>query len=202
MFTGIVEEVGVIQAVEKRGTGFVVCLEKTPLFKESKIGDSVCLNGCCLTIIQCDETVMAFDVVQETIARTDPSLWRVGSRVNLERSMNYQTLLSGHLVQGHVDGIGFILEKKRLPDESWWVIVTTSEAILRYVVAKGSIAVDGVSLTVAELQQDRFAFAMIPHTAQITTLGYKLAGESVNLEIDVIAKYVERLLKPWSTSHE
>jgi len=115
--------------------------------------------------------------------------------------MNYQTLLSGHLVQGHVDGIGFILEKKRLPDESWWVIVTTSEAILRYVVAKGSIAVDGVSLTVAELQQDRFAFAMIPHTAQITTLGYKLAGESVNLEIDVIAKYVERLLKPWSTSH-
>lgn len=200
MFTGIIEELGYIQAIEWHSQGARFHIQASTVLEDVKVGDSLCVNGCCLTVVEHTSKNWRCDVVQETLNRTNLKHLQVGERVNLERSVRYQDRLGGHLVQGHVDETGQILNKQPFSDESWWVTIAASPSILHYVVHKGSIAVDGVSLTIADLKETHFSFAMIPHTAQVTTLGFKQIGESVNLEVDVMAKYVERMIRPFLSS--
>lgn len=195
MFTGIVEELGIIQSIEWFEKGARFHIQALKILEDAKVGDSISVNGCCLTIVNHQSQQWSCDVVQETLHRTNLKQLKVGERVNLERAVRYQDRLGGHLVQGHVDETGKILSKNVLPDGSWWVTIETSPAVLRYLIFKGSIAVDGVSLTIADLGEVSFSFAMIPHTAQMTTLGFKQCGDEVNLEIDLMAKYIERLMK-------
>lgn len=197
MFTGIVEELGTIQAIDWHAQGARFSIQASHVLQDAKIGDSICVNGCCLTLVKHEGRIWSCDVVQETLERTHFKHFRVGDRVNLERAVRYQDRLGGHLVQGHIDETGTILNKKLLADNSWWVSIAASPDILRYIVLKGSIAVDGVSLTVADVNSTTFSFAMIPHTAQVTTLGFKQEGEAVNLEVDLMAKYIERLVHPF-----
>lgn len=197
MFTGIVEELGDIQAIEKHAQGARFHIGAMLVLEGVKIGDSLSVDGCCLTVIKHKSNVWTCDVVQETLDRTTLKFLQVGDRVNLERSVRLQDRLGGHLVQGHIDETGEVLSKQLLTDGSWWVTIRPSTPFLRYAVCKGSITVDGVSLTIAGLQETSFSFAMIPHTAQNTTLGFKQAGDLVNLEADIMAKYVERFMQPF-----
>lgn len=196
MFTGIVEEMGTIQAIEWHSKGARFHIQASTVLEDAKVGDSLSVNGCCLTIVNKQSHQWTCDVVQETLNRTNLKHLKAGDRINLERAVRYQDRLGGHLVQGHIDETGKILSKQSLPDGSWWVTIATSPVIRRYIVFKGSIAVDGVSLTIADLKEDFFSFAMIPHTARVTTLGFKQSGDDVNLEVDLMAKYVERLINP------
>ena len=200
MFTGIVEELGTVQAIEWHTKGARFHIQASIVLEESKIGDSLSVNGCCLTIIDRQANHWTCDVVQETLNRTNLKYLKVGDRINLERAIRYQDRLGGHLVQGHIDETGKITSKTSLPDGSWWVTISANPAILRYLIFKGSIAVDGVSLTIADLTENAFSFAMIPHTAHVTTLGFKQQEEEVNLEVDLLAKYIERLIHPLPTN--
>lgn len=201
MFTGIVEELGSVQAVERHAQGMRLDIRAILVVSDLKAGDSISVNGCCLTVLSCRANVLACDVVEETLNCTTIGQLQVGDRLNLERAVYYQTRMGGHLVQGHVDGVGRITDKKALSDGSWWITVTAPEALCRYVVHKGCIALDGVSLTIAELKGASFTCAIIPHTAQNTTLGIKSIGATINIEVDIMAKYVERLLSAYSKPH-
>lgn len=194
MFTGIVEEMGIIQAIQKHEKGARFDIRANKVLEDSKVGDSISVNGCCLTIVAVQPQQWSCDVVQETLNRTNFKEFIIGDRINLERALRFQDRIGGHFVQGHVDETGKILQKDPLPDGSWWVTIEASPTLLRTLILKGSIAVDGVSLTIAHLDDNSFSFAMIPHTAQVTTLGFKQKHDSVNLEIDLMAKYVERFL--------
>lgn len=198
MFTGIIEEIGKIRSIERRPQGVQLWIQADLVLKESKRGDSLALNGCCLTISELTKDTWTCHVVQETLKRTNLSNLKIGQEVNLERAVCLKDRLGGHLVQGHVDEVGYIVEKNLLSDHSWEVTIQASPYVLRYLIYKGSIAVEGVSLTIAKVLPYGFSFAMIPHTAQFTNLKNKEKGEAVNLEIDLIAKYVERLLLPSS----
>ena len=180
MFTGIVQALGRVRSFED---GRLV-VERGPV--DAAIGDSVAVNGVCLTVVERGEETLAFDVVPETVSRTRP----FGDAVNLEPPLRAGDPFGGHVVQGHVDGVGRIRD---VDDEGIWV--DPPAALLRYVVEKGSIAVDGVSLTIAELDDAGFRIALIPHTRAVTTLGALAPGDAVNLEVDVLAKYVERLVQ-------
>ena len=184
MFTGIVEELGAIESV----TGDRVRIAATHVLDDAKTGDSIAVDGCCLTVVDQGDGWWAADVSEETRRRTTLGDRRAGDPVNLERPVRALDRLGGHIVQGHVDGVGEIVEAA--PD----LRVTMPHDLLRYVVEKGSITVDGVSLTVVDVLDDGFTVAVIPHTAAVTTLGHKGRGDRVNLEVDVTAKYVERLL--------
>lgn len=195
MFTGIIEELGRIKSIELSPTGSAYLQVYASLvLKDLKIGDSVAVNGCCLTVVDFQSDFWCCDIVKESLYRTNLGHLQVGDVVNLERPLQWHGRLHGHLVQGHVDGIASIQSKNSLHDGSWWVTIEADPSILRYVVHKGSIAVDGISLTVAELTENTFSIAMIPHTTQMTTLGFKSPGAVVNLEVDLMAKYAERLL--------
>ncbi|HEV7536969.1 MAG TPA: riboflavin synthase, partial [Acidimicrobiia bacterium] len=164
------------------------------------LGASIAVNGCCLTVIEYQRVEFgdgwwAADAVEETLRRTCLGALAAGDRVNLERPVRLSDRLGGHIVQGHVDGVGEIAERERLADGSTRVVISAGDEVLRYVVEKGSIAVDGVSLTVAGVGEKAFDFALIPHTATVTTLGIKGPGAPVNLEVDLVAKYVERLMR-------
>jgi riboflavin synthase len=198
MFTGIVEELGHIQAIEKHTQGARFWIQAAHVLEGTKIGDSLAMNGCCLTVIHLKENLWACDVVQETLEKTNLLDLQVGDGVNLERAIRLQDRLGGHLVQGHIDGTGHLIEKKTLSDDSWWITIQASPHLLQYLIYKGSIAVDGVSLTVTKVTPHDFSFAMIPHTAHVTNLKTKQVGQRVNLEIDLMAKYVERLLQAHS----
>jgi riboflavin synthase len=202
MFTGIVEELGTIKTIEWHAAGARFTIQAVHVLEDAKIGDSISVNGCCLTIVDKQGNQWTCDVVQETLNRTNLKYLKVGDRINLERAIRYQDRLGGHLVQGHIDDTGKIISKQPQPDGSWWVTISASPDILRYLVFKGSVAVDGVSLTIADLKKDCFSFAMIPHTAHVTTLGFKQNGDAVNLEVDLMAKYIERLMHPLITSVE
>jgi len=186
MFTGIVEELGTVVSRE----GPRLRIAATTVLEDVSLGASIAVNGCCLTVVGWDtgEGWWEADVVEETYARTALGALAPGHAVNLERPVRLSDRLGGHLVQGHVDGVGEIVTAA--PD----LRVRTDRALLRYVVEKGSITVDGISLTVVEAGDDSFTVAVIPHTIEVTTLGHKGAGDLVNLEVDVTAKYVERLL--------
>ena len=194
MFTGLVEELGRVRAVVPNATGARQEIEATTVLDDATLGSSIAVNGCCLTVVDLGDGFWAADAVEETLARTSLGALAPGDPVNLERPVRLSDRLGGHLVQGHVDGVGRIRERTPLPDGSTRVGIEAPRHLLRYVVEKGSIAVDGVSLTVAGTDDAGFDFALIPHTATVTTLGCKEAGDPVNLEVDLVAKYIERLV--------
>lgn len=193
MFTGIVEELGEVTAVEQLEEASRFRLRGPLVTEGAKHGDSIAVNGVCLTVVETADGEFTADVMQETLNRSSLGALTKGSRVNLERPMALGGRLGGHLVQGHVDGTGEIIS--RTPSEHWEIVKVALPANLsRYVVEKGSITVDGVSLTVVEAAADWFTISLIPTTLALTTLGIKQSGDPVNLEVDVLAKYVERLL--------
>ncbi|MFD9049116.1 riboflavin synthase [Streptomyces zaomyceticus] len=195
MFTGIVEELGEVVAVEQLEDASRFRLRGPLVTEGAQHGDSIAVNGVCLTVVEFGDGEFTADVMAETLKRSSLGALETGSRVNLERPMAVGGRLGGHIVQGHVDGTGTILE--RTPSEHWELVKVGLPAhISRYVVEKGSITVDGVSLTVVEVTDDWFTISLIPTTLDLTTLGIKQPGDPVNLEVDVIAKYVERLLGP------
>ncbi|MFF4157955.1 riboflavin synthase [Streptomyces sp. NPDC001678] len=193
MFTGIVEELGEVVAVEELGDSSRFRLRGPLVTEDAKHGDSIAVNGVCLTVVDTADGEFTADVMAETLKRSSLGALAAGSRVNLERPMALGGRLGGHLVQGHVDGTGTIVE--RVPGEHWEIVkIALPAPLARYVVDKGSITVDGVSLTVVEAGDDFFTISLIPTTLALTTLGVKQPGDPVNLEVDVLAKYVERLL--------
>ena len=194
MFTGIVEELGTVRGVHRIGGGARIEIAATQVLDDTSIGASIAVNGCCLTVVELGEGGFAADAVTETLRRTQLGDLDVGDAVNLERPVRLADRLGGHLVQGHVDAVGTIRSRESQADGSQRVEFTAPPQVVRYVVEKGSITVDGVSLTVAELLDDGFAVAVIPHTLAVTTLGTKQLDDPVNLEVDIVAKYVERLL--------
>ncbi|MCT2544115.1 MULTISPECIES: riboflavin synthase [Streptomyces] len=193
MFTGIVEELGEVTAVEKLADASRFRLRGRVVTEGAKHGDSIAVNGVCLTVVDLGDGEFTADVMAETLDRSSLGALDTGSRVNLERPMAVGGRLGGHIVQGHVDGTGHIVERRI--SENWEIVKVSLPAHLsRYVVEKGSITVDGVSLTVVDAGTDYFTISLIPTTLALTTLGIKEPGDPVNLEVDVIAKYVERLL--------
>ncbi|GAA1894558.1 riboflavin synthase [Streptomyces sodiiphilus] len=193
MFTGIIEELGEVTAVEDLGDSRRLRLRGPLVTQDARHGDSIAVNGVCLTVVESADGEFTADVMAETLHRSALAALLPGSRVNLERPMALGGRLGGHLVQGHVDGTGTILS--RTPGEHWEVVaVSLPPALSRYVVEKGSVTVDGVSLTVVDAAADHFTVSLIPTTLALTTLGRKQPGDPVNLEVDVVAKYVERML--------
>jgi riboflavin synthase len=193
VFTGIVRELGVVVSAEEAGGGRALSVRAPATAAGADPGDSVSVDGCCLTATTISGDVLAFHAVPETIARTTLGALAPGDRVNLEAAVRAGDELGGHYVQGHVDAVGRI-QSVEAEGEGLRVFVDAPEDVLRYCVEKGSITVDGVSLTVAELAQDAFAVALVPQTLAVTTLSALEPGQDVNLEADVLAKYVERLL--------
>lgn len=197
MFTGIVEELGEVRVAPDREPARLVVAAATTL-ADATIGASVAVNGVCLTVVAHDATTLTFDVAPETLARSTLGGLGVGDPVNLERPVRLSDRLGGHLVQGHVDGVGTVAARTPDGDGSVRVTVDAPPALLRHVVEKGSVTVDGVSLTVTDVDDTSFSVALIPHTLAVTTLGSRPPGATVNLETDVVAKYVDRLLEPLS----
>lgn len=194
MFTGIVEELGKVVAVEPRGDSAVLRVRGPTVAGGAGPGDSVAVNGVCLTVVDVAGDLFSADVVKETLDRSSLGELVPGSSVNLERPLRVDGRLDGHLVQGHVDGTGRILSREQ--GEQWDVVrISLPADLARYVVAKGSVALDGVSMTVVDVGPDAFTVSVIPTTRRLTVLGSKAPGELVNVEVDVIAKYVESLLK-------
>ncbi|MFI5046000.1 MAG: riboflavin synthase [Acidimicrobiia bacterium] len=194
MFTGIVEELGTVRAITPVEGGARLELSAATVLDDAEIGSSISVNGCCLTVVALGEGCFVADAVTETLACTSLGALVVGERVNLERPVRLADRLGGHIVQGHVDAVGTVRSRGLEADGSVALEIAAPADVLRYVVHKGSITVDGVSLTVAALASDSFTVAVIPHTLEVTTLGFRDAGRPVNLEVDVLAKYVERLL--------
>ncbi len=194
MFTGIVEEVGTVRQIRKGVKSSQLVIAARKVLEDTKPGDSICTAGVCLTVTDMGKDYFAADVMAETMRRSKLGTLLCGSGVNLERALSLQTRLGGHLVSGHIDGTGAITAMQR-EDNAVWVQIATSADILKYVVEKGSIAIDGISLTVAAVTEASFAVSVIPHTAEQTTLLTQKPGDTVNLECDMIGKYVERLLR-------
>ena len=192
MFTGLIQEVGVVQKVERQGAGLWVSLEAPQTTPKLKVGDSLAVNGCCLTVVELKPPLVGFQAVPETTKRTLLGLLKKGDPVNLERPLTLADPLGGHLVQGHVDGIAQILKLEKEGDGTR-LLVRIPEALTPYVVEKGSIALDGISLTVAGLMGDEVEVALIPHTLQNTSLKSKKVDDYLQVEVDMLAKYVEKL---------
>jgi len=193
VFTGIVRELGAVERVEPRGAGLRLLVRAPETAASARIGDSVSVNGVCLTATEVDDGTLTFEAVPETIRRSSLGRLEDGAAANLEPALRAGEPLGGHIVQGHVDGVGRVLRLE--PEgEGARLTVEAPPELLRYVVEKGSITVEGVSLTIAALAPDNFEVALVPHTLTATTLGSLASGDEVNLEVDVLAKYVERLL--------
>jgi riboflavin synthase len=195
MFTGIVEELGTISAFESRAAGARLTVRCGVVREDLKDGASVSVNGVCLTATELRPDSFSADLAPETLRRSNLGDLRVGSRVNLERPLAPGGRLSGHIVQGHVDGTGEFLSLERLGDENWWLAIRIPVELDPYLVYKGSIAIDGISLTIARLESLVLSVAIIPHTYRNTTLGGYRPGAHVNLECDILAKHVEKLLR-------
>jgi riboflavin synthase len=194
MFTGIVEELGTVEVVERLSDAVRLTVRATTVLADAGLGDSISVNGCCLTVAERTEATWTADVMAETLAKTGLGSLAAGERVNLERAATVGSRLGGHLVQGHVDAIGHVV--RREPGEHWDVVTVSMPGDLApYLVAKGSITVDGVSLTVVEAGEESFTVSLIPETLRRTTLGFRATGDTVNLEVDVIGKYVARQLE-------
>lgn len=189
MFTGIVEEIGTVKSVQSK----VITIEANKIFDDLHLGDSVAVNGTCLTVSNFDNKIFNADVTQETLNRTNLGSLKNGSKVNLERAMTLSGRFGGHIVSGHIDGVGSIKSMKK-DDNAIIFTIEVPKHLMKYIVEKGSVAVDGISLTVASLTDNTFSIFLIPHTLKETVLYYKKEGDKVNIENDVIGKYVERLL--------
>jgi riboflavin synthase len=195
MFTGIVEELGEIVALEWQADGALLTVRGPLVASDARDGDSIAVNGVCLTVVERQEDLFRVDVMNETVKRSALAAVVPGDRVNLERAVTPATRLGGHIVQGHVDGVGTI--ERRQPGGGWEdITVSTPSELLRYIVEKGSVAVDGISLTVVAVDDAGFRVSLIPTTLNVTTLGVKTVGAAVNIEVDVMAKYVEKLVRP------
>ena len=194
MFTGIVEELGRVVAIENQPDAKRITFEGALVVSDVSRGDSIAVCGACLTAVEFDQSSFTADIMNETLRLTNLSDLKVGDVVNLERAMNASTRFGGHMVLGHVDGVGEIVSRE--PSENWeWVRVRIPADLMKYVVLKGSITIDGVSLTVNEVNGNVLGFSLIPETLRLTTLGTKQPGDRVNIEADVMAKHIERLLE-------
>ncbi len=196
MFTGIVETRGIVRAVHSHPQSARIVVEGGHFLEGTRVGDSIAVNGACLTVTRVAGDTFEADLSVETLARTTLRTLRPGDAVNLEAPLALGDSLGGHLVQGHVDGVGRVV-RRWSEGEAWWLDLAAPPALTRYIVEKGSIAVDGVSLTVAARVGDRFTVCLIPHTCAVTTLGALQPGANVNLEVDILAKYVEQLATPY-----
>ena len=193
MFSGIIEDLGTVAEIRQSDEGAVLTLRSAMPIAKIKIGDSIAVNGACLTVVAKGRGSVKMDVSAETLRRTSLGELKVGDRVNLERCLTLNTLLNGHIVQGHVDGVGRVVSIKPEGDSKLYTFeVPSNEA--RYLVEKGSVAIDGISLTVFAIRGRRFSCALIPHTLKVTTMGFRKPGDKVNIESDMMAKYVERIL--------
>ena len=193
MFTGLVEETGILQHVQRGAKSAVLTIRASVVLEGLRVGDSIAVNGVCLTATACDKSSFTADVMHETLNRSSLGKLAPGSRVNLERAMRADGRFGGHMVAGHVDGTGTV-RSVRKDDNAVWYTIAAEPKVLRYIVEKGSIAVDGISLTVAQVTARDFSVSVIPHTAAVTTLSDRRPGDTVNLENDIVGKYVEKLL--------
>jgi riboflavin synthase len=203
MFTGIVEELGTVAAVEDQGDAIRLTIEAGVTLEDAGLGDSIAVNGCCLTVAERTDATWTADVMAETLAKTSIGRLRVGDRVNLERAVTAEKRLGGHVVQGHVDGVGHVVS--RSPSEHWDLVeigLPDEPDLSRYLVDKGSITVDGTSLTVVEAKESSFTVSLIPETRARTTLGSRQPGDPVNLEVDVLAKHVEKLVQAYISKEQ
>lgn len=193
MFTGLVEEIGKIQSIVKSTKSAKIIVKSNKVIKDAKIGDSINTNGVCLTITEITFNSFVVDVMAETMRRSNLNSLSPGDEVNLERALRACDRLGGHIVSGHIDSIGTVSNYEK-EDNAVWITISTKPEILRYIVEKGSIAIDGISLTVAFVDENVFKVSIIPHTKEVTTLLRKKLGDIVNLECDVVGKYIEKLL--------
>ena len=193
MFTGIIEETGTVKEVISAGSKGEIALYAKTVLEDTKVGDSISVNGVCLTVIRMDSSGFVADVMPETLRRSNLGSLRRGDKVNLERAMAADGRFGGHIVSGHIDGTGTITEYRK-ESNATWVRISAAKEILDLIVEKGSVAIDGISLTVAKVSDTDFQVSVIPHTGQETTLLTKKAGDIVNLENDIIGKYVKKLM--------
>ena len=193
MFTGIVEEIGTVKAIQKGSKSIRLSINAKKVLEDSKVGDSIAVNGVCLTATSFGKDLFIADVMPESMNKTSMGELKIGDKVNLERALTLATRLGGHIVSGHIDGVGKIFKIEK-DDNAVRVTISANRNIMKYIVAKGSVALDGVSLTVAEVTTEDFTVSLIPHTAEVTTLLNKKVGASINIENDIIGKYVERLI--------
>jgi len=196
MFTGIIEGLGTIRRIRSSGTGKRMTLEADFILDDTGIGDSIAVNGACLTAVQVEGKRFEVDVSPETLLTTTLGKRIIGDRVNLERALRVSDRLDGHLVSGHVDGVG-ILDQRKTAGNAILLTFAVPESLSRYMVKKGSVAVDGISLTINRCEKESFEVSIIPHTAKVTTLGIRQPGDPVNIETDIIGKYVERFLSAY-----
>ncbi|TDF95178.1 riboflavin synthase [Paenibacillus piri] len=194
MFTGLIEEIGSLQHINRQGESLVLTIRAKRVLEGVCLGDSISVNGVCLTVIRFDTNTVLMDVTAETFRRTALNRLIPGERVNLERAMQVTARFGGHIVQGHVDGTGFIRDKEVQVHAVYFTIEPGDSSLFRYIIPKGSVTIDGISLTVVDTNEHRFRVSIIPHTLAETVLQYKRPGDPVNLETDIIGKYVERLL--------
>ena len=195
MFTGLVEEVGLIRGLKPNGDGLAIEIQASKVVRDTIIGDSVAIDGVCLTVVRMGSDFFCVDAVSETVGRTTLVFKKVGSPVNLERAMAANGRFGGHFVQGHVDGLGTLVSIKQR-SAGYWLTIEIPHTISRFVVEKGSIAIDGLSLTVAAIDENIVSAAIIPHTWNATSLNGKKAGEKVNIEVDLVAKYIHKMVQP------
>lgn len=199
MFTGIIEEVGTVRSIRMGTASCILTVAAKKVLTDVHIGDSIAVNGTCLTVCSTDGAAFSADVMPETMRRTNLGKLAPGSAVNLERAMAANGRFGGHIVSGHIDGTGTVTKLKR-EDNAVWVTIMADADVLRYIVQKGSITIDGISLTVADVTTRHFSVSIIPHTGEETTLLSRKPGDVVNLECDIIAKYVEKLCKTQNSS--
>ena len=194
MFTGIIEELGEITAIETQPDAVRLTISGKKVLEDLKRGESISVSGTCLTAIEIDDKSFTADVMHETIRLSGLQRVEVGQKVNLERAMTAATRFGGHVVQGHVDGVGEFVSREK--SENWdWVRISVPEGLMKYVVMKGSITFDGISLTVNEIDGNVIGLSLIPETLEVTTLGHKSPGDLINVEVDVMAKHIERLME-------
>lgn len=194
MFTGIIEELGKVVDIKRTSYGIILSIEGKKVIENTKIGDSISVNGVCLTAVKITDNVLSFDVMAETLKRTSIGKIKPQEKVNLERALAFGERISGHFVLGHIDGTGIIKSKKNIGG-FFEIEILAPQNLSKYIVEKGSIAVDGISLTVAKCNLSKFSIFVIPHTFKNTTLGIKTTGDIVNIEVDIIGKYIEKMIR-------
>ena len=193
MFTGIVEEIGKVQNIRKNIKSSVIVIEGNKIFEDIHVGDSIAVNGVCLTVTTFNNNIFEADIMNETLNRSSLGRLKNGSYVNLERAMSANGRFGGHIVSGHIDGTGKIMKIEK-DDNAIWYTISVEEKLMKYIVEKGSVAIDGISLTVAKVRAKDFGVSIIPHTVKETILSHKSVGDIVNIENDVIGKYVEKFI--------
>lgn len=193
MFTGLIVEMGAVISIAKSPAGARLQIKAEHVYNEAELGDSISINGTCLTAVEKKDNIMAFDISDETLRSTNLGQLKVNDSVNLETSLQLQSKIGGHFVTGHIDGLGSIISKERIGDV-FKIAFHAEKSISDLLVTKGSVAVDGISLTVVDVYKDGFSVVIIPHTAQMTTLGFKKPGDTVNIEVDILGKYVSKFI--------